>query len=57
MSSGLVLEESSAGGEEEITTSTNFLVAHGELLSRDRKSFSEEKDLVGASSILKFSEQ
>ena len=48
----LLLEESSAGGEEEeITTSTNVLVAQGELLSRDRKYFSEEKDLVGANSI------
>ena len=54
-----MLEESS-GGEEEITTSTNVLVAHGVLLSWDRKYFSEEKDLssiVGDSSILKFSEQ
>lgn len=52
--------EESGGGEDEITTSTNFLVAHGELFSWDRKYFSEEKDLrsiVGASSISKFSEQ
>ena len=53
---GLVLEES-RGGEEEITTSTNVLVAHDELLSWDRKYFSEEKDMksiVGANSILYF---
>ena len=59
MSWGLVLEDCS-GGEGEITTSTNFLVPHGELLSCDRKYFSEERDLmsivVGANSISKFSE-
>lgn len=54
------MPEESSGGEEEITTSTNVLVPHDELLSWDRKYFSEEKDLksiVGASSILKFSER
>jgi hypothetical protein len=48
-----VLEESS-GGEEDITTSTNVLFAHDELLSWDRKYRSEEKEvssIVGASSI------
>lgn len=45
--------EESGGGEEEITSSTNFLlVVHG-LLLRDRKYFSEHKDLkTGARSIL-----
>lgn len=50
-----MLEECGGGEEEEeITTSTNFLVGHDELLSRDRKYFSEQKDLkAGANSILK----
>ena len=49
-----MLEESS-GGEEEITPSTSDLVTHDEILSWDRRYFSEEKDLksiADATSIL-----
>lgn len=37
--------EGSSGGEEEMTPSTSVLVAHDEILSWDRKIFTDGKDM------------